>query len=158
MLYNISNMTISEKIKEDMKTAMKAKEEVRLSVLRGLMSAFTNESITLGNKPDEPLSDEQAMAVINRASKQRKDSIEQFESGGRPELAEAEKEELKVIEEYLPEMMSEEEVKKVVEAKKEELGVNSPEKFGQLIGAVMGELKGKADGGVVKKVVEEVLK
>jgi uncharacterized protein YqeY len=151
-------MTISEKIKEDMKVAMKAKEETRLSVLRGLISAFTNESITLGNKPNDPLSDEDALKVINRAAKQRKDSIEQFEKGGRPELAESEKAELEIIEEYLPEMMSEEDVKKVVEAKKEELGINSQEQFGQLIGAVMGELKGKADGGVVKKIIEESLK
>jgi uncharacterized protein YqeY len=158
MLYNIYNMTIQEKIKEDMKSAMKAREEVKLSVLRSLISAFTNESITLGNKPNEPLSDENALKVINRASKQRKDSIEQFEKGGRPELAESEAEELKVIEEYLPEMMSEEEITKVVEDKKAELGINSPEQFGQLIGAVMGELKGKADGGIVKKIVEESLK
>lgn len=152
------NMTIQEKIKEDMKAAMKAKEEVRLSVLRGLISAFTNESIILGKKPNDPLSDENALNVIIRASKQRKDSIDQFEKGGRLELAEAEAEELKIIEEYLPEMMSEDEVKKVVENKKTELGINSPEQFGQLIGIVMKELKGKADGGVVKKVIEESLK
>jgi len=150
-------MTIQEQIKEDMKQAMREKNEAKLSVTRGLISSFTNELVASGKTPQDPIDDEAAMTVINRAAKQRKDSIEQFEKGGRPELAESEKAELAVLEEYLPEMMSKEEIKKVVDAKKEALGITDKSGIGQLIGAVMGELKGKADGGDVKKVVEESL-
>ena len=150
-------MTIQEKIKADMKQAMKDKDQVKLSVTRGLISAFTNELVATGKTPQTPLDDESALKVITRTSKQRKDSIEQFEKGGRPELAEAEKAELVILESYLPELMSEEEIRKVVEAKKAELGVSDKSEMGKFIGAVMGELKGKADGALVKKVVEESL-
>jgi uncharacterized protein YqeY len=150
-------MTIQEQIKEDMKQAMRDKDQAKLSVTRGLITAFTNENVANGKTPQDPIDDEAAMAVITRAAKQRKDSIEQFEKGGRPELAESEKDELSVLEEYLPEMMSEDEIRTVVEAKKEALGISDKSGMGQLIGAVMGELKGKADGSDVKKVVEEIL-
>jgi uncharacterized protein YqeY len=150
-------MTIQEKIKEDMKQAMKDKNEVKLSVTRGLIAAFTNENVANGKTPQDPVDDETAMTVITRASKQRKDSIEQFEKGGRPELAESEKAELAVLEEYLPEMMSEDEIRDVVDEKKSALGITDKSGMGQLIGAVMGELKGKADGSVVKTIVENSL-
>lgn len=148
-------MTIQETVKEKMKDAMRAKEEVRVRVLRGLMAAFTNELVTLGKTPQDALSDEESLVVITRASKQRKDAIEQFIKGGREDLADDEKAELAVIEEFLPELMSEEEIKKVVDAKKAEMGVTDKSQMGQFMGAVMGELKGKADGQLVKKVVDE---
>ena len=150
-------MTIQEKIKEDMKQAMRDKDQVTLSVTRGLVSAFTNELVASGKTPQTPIDDEAALAVITRASKQRKDSIEQFEKGGRPELAEGEKAELAILDTYLPELMSEDEVKKIVEAKKAELGITDKSQMGQFMGAVMSELKGKADGSVVKKAVDEAL-
>ncbi|HMP67123.1 MAG TPA: GatB/YqeY domain-containing protein [Candidatus Paceibacterota bacterium] len=150
-------MTIQEKIKEDIKSAMKARDEVRLSVLRGLSASFINELVTLKRTPQDKLSDEEALKVITRASKQRKDSIEQFEKGGRPELAESEKSELKIIEEFLPTLMSEQDIRAYVLAKKDEMGINSKEQFGQFMGAVMSGLKGKADGGLVKKIIEESL-
>ncbi|HMO78567.1 MAG TPA: GatB/YqeY domain-containing protein [Candidatus Paceibacterota bacterium] len=150
-------MTIQETIKEGIKTAMKSKDEIRLSVLRGLSASFTNELVNLKRTPQDKLSDEEALKVITRASKQRKDSIEQFEKGGRPELAESEKAELKIIEEFLPQLMSEEEIRAYVLAKKDEMGINSKEQFGQFMGAIMSGLKGKADGSIVKKVIEESL-
>jgi uncharacterized protein YqeY len=150
-------MTIQEQVKENMKEAMKAKDSVRLSVSRGLMAAFTNELVALGKTPQDSLADEEALKVINRAAKQRKDSIEQFEAGGRPELAADEKSELEIIEEYLPEMMSEEEIRKIAEDKKLEVGAESKADFGKLMGAVVGATKGQADGAVVKKIVEEIL-
>lgn len=150
-------MTIQEQIKEDLKESMKAKDTLRTNVLKSFISAFTNEAISLGRKPQEPLSNEEALNVIKKLSKQRKDSIEQYQKGGRPELAEAEKEELAIIEEYLPEMMSEEEVRAHVLKKKDEMNITSADQFSQLMGAIMADLKGKADGSVVKKVVEEVL-
>ncbi len=150
-------MSIKENIQADMKQAMKDKNEVVLTVTRGLLSAFTNELVANGKTPQDMIDDESALAVITRASKQRKDSIEQFEKGGRPELAESEKTELAILEKYLPKLMSEEEIKKVVDQKKTELGIADKSQMGQFIGAVMQELKGKADGALVKKVVEEAL-
>jgi len=148
-------MSLQQQIKDGIKDAMKAREEVKLSVLRSLSSAFTNELVAKGRKPVDELSDEEALAVITRASKQRKDSIDQFEKGGRPELAESEKAELTVIEAFLPTLMTEEEIKVVVAAKKIELNATDKSKLGMFVGAVMKDLKGKADGALVKKVVEE---
>ena len=147
-------MSIFETIKTDLKEAMKAKDTDRLNVLRGILSAFTNELVATGKTPQDTVDDELAMKVLMRASKQRKDSIEQFVAGGRPELADSEKTELAIVEKYLPAMMSEDEIKKVVEAKKAELGVTDKTKAGVLTGAIMKDLKGKADGAVVKATVE----
>ncbi|HJN62819.1 MAG TPA: GatB/YqeY domain-containing protein [Candidatus Paceibacterota bacterium] len=141
-------------LKKEMQEALKAKEEVRLSVIRGLLSAFTNELVTKKRKPDGELSDEEAMEVISRGAKQRKDSIEQFRKGGREDLAQKEEEELKILENYLPEMMSCKEIEKIAQAKKEEMGVDDKAKMGMLMGAIMKELKGKANGEDVKTVVE----
>lgn len=148
---------LTQKIIEDMKSAMKAKDKARVNVLRGLMTAFTNELVAKGRKPQDALSDEEAVVVISRAAKQRQDSIEQYEKGGRDDLAQAEKMELEIIREYLPEMMGEEEVRVFALQKRDEMVINSKEKFGQLMGAVMAGLKGRADGQTVKKVVEEIL-
>ncbi|NQV93032.1 GatB/YqeY domain-containing protein [Candidatus Kaiserbacteria bacterium] len=145
-----------QEIRDKMIVAMKAKEEVKLRVLRGLLASFTNELIAQKKKSDEVLDDESALSVIKRAVKQRLDSIEQFEKGGRNDLAETEKEELEVLNVYLPEMMSKEEILKVVEAKKQELGVEDKSKIGVFMGAVMAELKGKADGKDVKEVIDSL--
>jgi len=147
---------IHEQIKEAVKAAMKEKNEVVLTTLRGLMSAFTNELVAQKKRPDDEVTDEIAMTVIKRAAKQRKDSIEQFEKGGRPELAENEKKELTILEEYLPQMINKDEIRKIAESKKAELGVDDKSKMGMLMGAVMKELKDKADGGDVKEVVNSL--
>lgn len=143
-------------IRSEMIAAMKAREEIRLRVLRGLIAAFTNELVAQRKKPSDKLGDDDAVNVIKRAVKQRQDSIEQFEAGGRNDLAEDEKEELAVLSVYLPEMMSKEEIQKVAEAKKQELGIDDKSKIGLLIGAVMSELKGVADGKLVKEIVESM--
>lgn len=150
-------MSIQTDLKEQMKAAMRAKDTVRLSVIRGLLSECTNELVAQKKTPQEPLDDESAQRVIAREAKKRKDSIEQFEKAGRQDLADPEKEELKILEEYLPEMMSIEEIEKVVETKKAELGVTDKTGMGKLMGAVMAELKGKADGGDVKVAVDKSL-
>ena len=148
---------IHQQIKDELKKAMIAKDEVRLSVLRGLLAGFTNELVAAKKMPNEMLEDEGVMRVITRQVKQRKDSISQFEAGGRPELAESEKAELSILEAFLPEMMSEEEIRKVVEAKKAEMGGVDKAKAGMFTGTIMKELKGKADGALVKKVVDEMI-
>jgi uncharacterized protein YqeY len=150
-------MTLHETLKEQIKDAMREKDAVKLQTLRGLVSACTNELVNLKRTPQDMLSDEEVLTVIRRAVKQRKDSIEQFTAGGRPELAESEQAELNILETYLPASMSEEEVTRIALAKKEELGITDKSKMGQFMGALMKELKGKADGDVVKKVVEKVL-
>ena len=141
-------------IKEAMKDAMRSKDSTRLTVMRGLMAAFTNELVAKGLKPQDKLPDEDCIAVIRRLAKQRKDSIEQFEKGGRADLSAVEKVELAILETYLPQMISKDEIRKVATAKQAELGMTDKSKMGMLMGAVMKELKGKADGGDVKEVVE----
>ena len=146
-----------EKIQEQIKEALRAKDQVRLTTLRGVLAAFTNEAVALKRKPQDKLSDPEAVAVIRRLVKQRKDSIEQFEKGGRKDLADNEKAELKILEEFLPAQMSEEKLREIVLAKKEETGITDKSKMGQLMGAVIKETKGEADGALVKKIVEEIL-
>ena len=148
-------MTKHEEIKAELKEAMKAKEAVRLRVVRALLTAFMNELVATKRTPQDLLADDEVMSVIKRAAKQRKESITQYEAAGRQELADPEKEELTVLEAYLPKMMSVEEIRPIVEAKKAELGVEDRSKMGVLVGAVMKELAGKADGGDVKLVVDE---
>ncbi len=150
-------MTTHENIKNEIREATLAKDETRLSVLRGLLAAFTNELVAQKKKPQEILPDEDAVSVIKRSAKQRKESIEQFRRGGREDLAEAEEKELKILQKYLPETMGLEEIKKVALAKKAEMGITDKSKIGILVGAVMKELKGKADGVDVKKAAEEIL-
>ena len=141
-----------------MKAAMLAKEQVKLNVLRGIISAFTNELVAKKRKPSEELSDDEAMAVISRLAKQRKDSIEQFKKGGREDLVKEEEGELEVIEIYLPKMMDRALVEKVVRGKQEELGIADPSQKGILMSQVMKDLKGKADGVMVKEIVDSLFK
>lgn len=149
-------MSLQENIKSEIKAAMMAKDTVKLTVIRGLVSAFTNELVSLGRTPQSELSDEEVLAVIRRAVKQRKDSVDQFTKGGRADLADAENAELSILEKYLPAMMSQDDIRKIAEAKKVELGVTDKTKVGLLMSALMKDLKGKADGGDVKVVVESL--
>jgi uncharacterized protein YqeY len=148
---------IHESIKAGIPDALRAKDQVTLRTYRSLASAMTNEVVAKKRKPDEFLTDEEAFTILKRASNQRKDSIQQFEAGGRPELAIPEKEELAVIDALLPEQMSRKQVEEVVKAKMAELGVTDKSEAGKLTGAIMGQLKGKADGGLVKEVVDSLL-
>ena len=150
---------LQEKIKSELKEAMKSKNTVLMTVLRGLLANFTNELITKKKKPQDEISDELAMTVIKKAVKQRKDSIEQYTKGGRNDLVEIEKAELEILEKYLPEMMSSDDIKKIAEIKKTELKIEDKSKTGILIGAILKEIKtvgANADGSDVKKVVEEL--
>ena len=149
-------MSLHEDIRASLKDAMKAKDEAKLRTVRSLLTAFTNELVATGSTPQGMLADEQALAVIKRATKQRKDSIEQYEAAGRTDLADPEKAELAILETYLPQMMTADEIRPVAEAKKAELGIDDKAKLGMLVGAVMKELAGKADGGDVKAVVESL--
>jgi uncharacterized protein YqeY len=145
---------LHEQIKNSIKDAMMAKDTVRLETLRGAKAAFTNELVAKGRKPDEALSDEEALAVITRLAKQRKDSIEQFKAGGRQDLVDVEEAQLKILETYLPKMMDRSEVEKIAKSKKDELGITDGAKKGMLMAALMKDLKGKAEGTTVKEAVD----
>ncbi|MEK7606323.1 MAG: GatB/YqeY domain-containing protein [Patescibacteria group bacterium] len=151
-------MSLHQNIKESIKDAMRAKDQTKLMVLRALSAAFTNEVVALKRKPDDEVTDEEALVVIMREAKKRKDAIEQFTAGGRPELAANEQAELAIIETYLPAQMSREEIEAAVIAKKEAMGITDASQKGQFIGAVMKDLKGKADGKIVQEIVESLLK
>ena len=145
-------MSLHEQIKNEIKQAMLVKDAMRLSVVRGLVSAFTNELVSKKRKPDEELSDEDVLNVISRQVKQRKDSIEQFLKGNRQDLADAEKAELTILEKYLPIQMSEQEIVDYINSKQKP---DDSEK-NKFMGEVMKELKGKADGMLVKKAIDSL--
>lgn len=149
-------MSLQTDIKAQMIEAMKAKDAVRLSVIRGLMSAFTNELVAKGKMPQDELTDDEALAVITKAARQRKDSIEQFEKGGRPELAADEKAELAILQKYLPAQMTPEEIDVYIQQR---VAAEKPEKDkkNQFMGIIMKELKGRADGNLVKAAIDKVL-
>lgn len=150
-------MTIHETLKKSIPEAMRAKDAARLTTLRSLVSAMTNEVVAKKRKPDGFLADDEAIAVLKRAANERKDSIEQFTKGGRPELAEPEKAELALIETLLPAQIPREEIKAAARAKMAALGATSKADAGKLIGALMKELTGRADGAAVKAAVDSLL-
>lgn len=147
---------LHEKIKNSIKEAMLAKDTVLLETLRSMVAAFTNELVAKGRKPADMLLDEEAIAVITRLSKQRKDSIDQFKKGNRDDLVRAEEAQLKILETYLPKMMERGEIEKLAKQKKEELGIADGAKRGLLMQSLMKDLKGKADGAVVKEAVDSL--
>ncbi|TSC85963.1 MAG: hypothetical protein G01um10148_871 [Parcubacteria group bacterium Gr01-1014_8] len=136
-----------------MKVAMKARDDLRVQTLRGALAAFTNELVAKGKKPTEELDDAGAIVVLKRLAKQRKEAAVQYEKGGRAELAKKEADELKIIESYLPQTAGREDIEKVARAKKDMLGITDASGSGKLVGAVIKELGGSADGNDVKAVV-----
>ncbi len=149
-------MSLYQQILNDATGALRAKDELKLSVLRGIKTAFTNELISKNSSLAE-LPDEEAEKIIKRLLKQRKESAEGFERGGRRDLAETELKEAEILKSYLPPEISEEEVEEVARKKIVELKIEDKAKIGILIGAVMKELKGRADGEVVKKIILKLL-
>ena len=148
---------LHQEIKDSLKDALKAKDEVRLRTIRSMLTAFTNESVATGKTPQDMLDDTGVLSVIKRLAKQRKDSIEQYEAAGRHDLSAPEKDELVVLEAYLPQLMSQEEIEPIAKAKLAELGLTDKSKMGMAVGALMKDLNGKADGADVKAVVERLL-
>ena len=144
---------LTAKIRTDMTAAMKARDSLRVATLRGALAAFTNELVAKGRKPTEELVDNDAVTVLKRLAKQRKEAADVYTKGGRAELAEKEQNELKIIEEYLPQSAPREEIEKVARVKMAELGVTDASGIGKLTGAVMKEFAGRADGNDVKDVV-----
>lgn len=163
-------MSLREKIQTDIKKAMQEKNAAKVSVLRMVMAAVFNKekekrnklskSEQDSNKLDElsQLTDEEVAEVISSEAKKRKESIEQYTKGDRQDLAEKEKQELELLFEYMPEQIPEDEIRKIVKQKIEELSISGSQETGKLMGAIMPQLKGKVDGSVVSKIVQEEIK
>ncbi len=147
---------LTEKIQDDLKQSMLARDELKTSTLRMLKSAIGYFEIQKGRAGYEA-TDEDVLQVIQKEVKQRKDSIEQYTAGGRPELAEKENKELQILQSYLPEQMSEDEVKGIVENAVKQAGASSIQDMGKVMGIIMPQVKGKADGTLVSKLVRESL-
>ena len=147
---------LSEKIEEDLKIALRKKNEVVVSTLRMLKTALHNKEIELRPKKEE-LTDELVLEVLAKEVKKRKDSIAAFEKGGRDDLASKEKKELALLKRYLPEELSDDKIKEVVDKVIKELGASGMADFGKVMGAVMGEVKGRAGGDKVSQIVKEQL-
>jgi len=147
---------IKEKIKEDLKEAMRNHDEIAKNTLKGALASFVNELVSLGRKPTDNLTEEETIKVLKRMEKQRKDAIEKYKIGNRDDLVQNEEKELSILKKYLPEMMGEDKIKEIAIKKQQELKIEDPTKKGILIGAVMKEVSGQADGSVVKKVVESL--
>lgn len=152
----IKSMILKEKITGDMIAAMKAKEEIKVSVLRLLKAAVMKFEVS-GDKKKEA-TDEEVLQIIGKEVKQRKDSIEAYRKGGREELAVKEEAELKILQTYLPVQMSEEELKTVINQVVSQTGMVSKADFGKVMGAVMAQTKGKTDGQTVSRLVGQILK
>ena len=147
-------MTIAEQVEKDLVTAMKAREELRLSVLRMAKTALKNKQVELG----KPLSDDQAMAVLRTLVKQRRDSVEQFRKGGREDLATKEEAETEILQAYLPAEASEEEISAAIAAAITETGAAGPQDLGKVMKAAIQKLAGKnADGKRVNQMVRAKL-
>lgn len=146
--------TFAAQVMSDLKDAMKARDTVALTTLRALKTALTNAAIESGNK-DNVVSDADALALVRKQIKQRNDSIEQFESAGRAELAENEKAEIVVLEKYLPAALSAEEVSAIVADAISETGASSRADMGKVMKVVQEKVAGRADG---KALSQEVMK
>ncbi|BDQ01860.1 GatB/YqeY domain-containing protein [Ignavibacterium sp.] len=147
-------MSLKEKINNDLKEAMKSGDKVRLNTVRSIRALILEFEKSGANKELTP--DDEVKLLIS-AAKKRKDSIEQFKNAGRMDLVEQEEAELKVLLEYLPKQMTEEEIKSEVQKIIAEVGAKGKEDFAKVMPAAMKSLKGKADGNLVRKVVESLL-
>jgi len=145
-----------QELKEELKQSMLARNAEKTSTLRMIVCALGYYEIEKGGAGYEA-TEEDIEAVMQKQAKQRRDSIEQFKAGGRDELVEKETKELELIEAYLPKQMSEEEVKKLVDEAVTSTGATSPADMGKVMGALMPKVKGKADGGLVSRLVKEKL-
>jgi len=142
-----------ERLNQDLKQAMKDKDTVKLSVIRMVKAAVKNEEIQKGG----PLSDDDVLTVLTRERKQRYDSLHEFEKAGREDLASKTREEIAVLTSYLPEQLSEAELRELVRETIAAVGATSKREMGKVMGALMPKVKGRADGSLVQKIVAETL-
>lgn len=150
-------MSLKDRITEDIKTAMKSKDKVRLETVRSIKKLLLEKEVSVRPEGRETLTETEEMELLAQLAKQRRDSIEQYRQGGREELAEQEAAELAIIEEYLPRQLSDEEVGVIIDEVIAQVGASSPKDMGKVMGPAMQELKGKADGKKVQQLVKDKL-
>jgi uncharacterized protein YqeY len=146
-------MSLGERLNEDMKLAMKSQAKFKLSVIRMVRAAIKNVEID----QRKTLDDEEILDILSREIKQRKDSLQEFEKAGRDDLVEAVKAEIEILMEYLPQQLTEEEVKAIVQQTIQEVGASSKADMGKVMGALMPKVKGRADGRIVNQAVQQLL-
>ena len=146
-------MTLLDQIHADLKEAMRARDSVRLGALRLILTAVKNKEKEVKRKVEE----KEVLQIISNQIKQRKDSIEQYKKGGRKDLVEKEEQELKILQAYMPEQLSEEELKKLVEETIKEVGATTVKDLGKVMKAIMPEVAGRADGKEVNQLVRTYL-
>ncbi|GBF10139.1 GatB/YqeY domain-containing protein [Tepidibacillus sp. HK-1] len=146
-------MSLMDRISEDMKQAMKNKDKVKLSVIRMIRSAIKYTEI----EKQTTLSDEQILDVLTREVKQRRDSLQEFEKAGRQDLVENVQAELEILKQYLPQQLSEQELRNIIQSVIEEIGAKGKSDMGKVMSAVMPKVKGRADGKLINQLVQEYL-
>lgn len=150
-------MSLKDRISDEIKTAMKAKDKLRLETVRGIKKVILERESDIRAKGRESLNEEEELAVVMQLAKQRRDSIKQFTEAGRDDLADKEAKELAILEEYLPAQLSDAEVEAAVDEMIAQVGASGPRDMGKVMGPVMKKLQGKADGGKVQAIVKAKL-
>ncbi|MBO0432010.1 MULTISPECIES: GatB/YqeY domain-containing protein [unclassified Enterococcus] len=146
-------MSLLSRLNDDMKAAMKAKEKETLQVIRMIKSSIQNEQIKVGHD----LTEDEELTVLSREMKQRRDSLQEFEQAGRDDLADKVKGEIVIVEKYMPEQLSDDEIRQLVQDAIAQTGASSVKEFGKVMGVIMPKVKGKADGNQVNAIVKELL-
>ena len=146
-------MGLEERLMADLKDAMRNRQELRVSTIRFARAALGNEAID----KRRPLTEEEAMAVLARQVKQRRESIEEFKKGNRQDLVAKEQQEMEILLEYLPQQMSRDEIAEAARAAIQETGASGPNDFGKVMSRLAPALKGRADGRAIGEVVRELL-
>jgi uncharacterized protein YqeY len=149
----VLKLNLLDRLNQDMKEAMKNKEKEKLSVIRMVKSSLQNEQIKFGRD----LTEDDQLTVLNRELKQRKDSLQEFEKANREDLVEKLRNEISILEHYMPEQLSEDELLAIVDETISEVGASSKADMGKVMGAIMPKVKGKADGGLVNRLVQQQL-
>lgn len=147
-------MTKVEQLNQDMKQAMKNKDKETLSVIRMVKASLQNESIKLGNKE---LSEEEELTILSRELKQRKDSLQEFKSAGRDDLVKKLEIEINILQEYMPNQLTEDELEAIVQSTIQEVAATSKKDMGKVMSAILPKVKGKADGAQINKLVLKYL-
>ena len=149
-------MSLKDRINQDIKTAMKAKDQAALRALRAIKSAILLAETAEGRN-GEPLSDDEGLKLLTKQAKQRKDSLTQYQANNREDLAKVESEELAIIERYLPKQLTSEEVETEVKSIIEQVGANSMKDMGKVMGVATKKMAGRADGKVISQLVRQLL-
>ncbi len=150
-------MSLKDRISDEIKTAMKAKDKLRLETVRGIKKVIIEKESTIRAEGREELNEEEELAIVMQLAKQRRDSIKQFTDAGRQELADKEAKELTILEEYLPAQLSDADIEAAVDDAIAQTGATSMREMGKVMGPVMAKLKGQADGNKVQSIVKAKL-